>query len=84
MTFSVYCACTSYKLLAKWRILSLTKRLQQQLHFTVKSASAYVSARGLNRPLIACQKLGQSDLTYFKVQNRQPKKVGVNRHLQAF
>jgi len=52
--FSAYCACASYELLTKWRIFlltSLTKCLLQQVHFTVKSASTYVSARGLNGPL---------------------------------
>jgi len=42
---SAYCACTSYELLTKWRIISLTKHLRKQVHFTFKSACACVSAR---------------------------------------
>jgi len=42
-------------LVTKWRIFSLIKHLQQQVHFAVKSASAYTSARGLNGPLVYIQ-----------------------------
>jgi len=52
MTFSAYCAYASYELLTKRRFFSLTNRLRQQVHFAVKSASAYVSARGLNGPAV--------------------------------
>jgi len=49
MTFSAYCTCTSYELLTMQTIFSLTsltKRLWQQVHFAVKSASTQLSAHG--------------------------------------
>jgi len=69
ITFPAYCACTSYELITKWRIFlltSLTKRLWLQVHFTVKSASAYISTHGHNEPLYY-KDYGTGVVTYDRV-----------------